>query len=124
MKVVDVLRDDEIQFAYALQIDDGVMRHIGLAFGPILLGVFRRQSFVFACPHAIGTTKIRQSRVGTDSCAREHNKSVGFMHPLNQQLDSAVQPCHLFVTDAYSPRCQFGLPAGEDTRACHPQRAE
>jgi hypothetical protein len=91
MKVVHVLRNEERELAYLLELDDGVMSGVRIDEVPWLARKRRRKSLVTSRPQAVGTPKIGQTRFGADPRTGEHHKGAGLEHELGQCLYAFVE---------------------------------
>jgi len=92
MQTVDILRDQRVQLAAALELGQremsGVRRqpgrmiettaprappHVGI--GHVVVNVRELLCLRIARPHALRASKIRNARIGRDPCAGEHHQS-------------------------------------------------
>jgi hypothetical protein len=87
MKVIGVLRDEELEFAEPLELDEGQVGSIGRNL------VWRDppprcwQSSIAPRPHPVGTTKVGNAGVGADACTRKGDKMLELHDPASNGLD-------------------------------------
>jgi hypothetical protein len=91
MEVVGVLRDEKLQLAEPLELDEAEVGCVGSDLSRWSAPPWRRQAGVAPRPHPIGAAKVGDAGVGTDACPRKGDRVPGLDDPSSDCLYVLVE---------------------------------
>src|SRR4051812_48593126 len=108
MQLIDVLRDQRVQLAPLLQVDQRKVSRVGLrvpgwagkpvlprrfshpGIGEVVVDVGHLLGDGILRPHALRPAEIRDAGIGGDACAAEHDYAIGAVDPGTDLLDQGI----------------------------------